>query len=124
MTHRKRRLAPRFRPSCAASTPSDALVPASAFRAAAVPAALFAAALLVFGGAPAAASEAGSPRFKGWDGPKPKIDCRCRMKGEKVELGAVRCLTRNGETVTARCEQPQNLPYWRVLRKGCDQPMS
>lgn len=80
-------------------------------------------ALLGLAAGPAAASEREGPRFKGWTGPKPQIDCRCRLPGEKVELGVERCLIRSGEAVTARCEKPLNLPYWRVLRKGCDQPI-
>lgn len=80
-----------------------------------------AAALLVsLMGAAAAATES-KPRFKGWTGPKPQIDCRCRLPDGKAALGSVRCIERNGERFTARCEMPQNLPFWRTLRKGCDE---
>lgn len=73
--------------------------------------------------APASADpgDAPSPRFPKWNGPAPpRVECRCRKPGgERVSLGSVVCLRYGQEWVMARCEMPQNLPFWRILDQRC-----
>ena len=70
--------------------------------------------------APPTAAEEPSRRFKGWSGPKPKIDCYCRHKEGRAALGETVCILRGDRRVLARCEKPQNLPFWRILAQDCE----
>lgn len=75
---------------------------------------------------PAAAQQEGGKRFNGWQGAKPQVDCTCRRPGggPRAQLGEVICLKRNGRFVQARCELPQNNPFWNILEQECEQPLS
>lgn len=76
------------------------------------------------GSAAAQVSLTDGPRFNGWDGPKPQIDCDCRHVEGRAELGAVVCILRGGRRVLARCEKSLNIPFWRILEDGCYSPVS
>lgn len=68
-----------------------------------------------------APSDADAPRFDGWSGPKPQVDCKCRPPGGgKLPIGAEICIQRGSQMVTMRCEMSLNSPFWRQIREGCD----
>lgn len=66
----------------------------------------------------------GEPRFHGWQGPKPVVDCTCRHKEGRAELGDTVCILQGSQRVTAQCQMVLNNPTWRVLRRHCDEPSS
>lgn len=67
-----------------------------------------------------AETQLASPRFDGWQGPRPnKPDCQCRHSEGRAFQGQTVCIRQGSRQVLARCEMALNNPFWRVLQQSC-----
>ena len=69
-------------------------------------------------GASGSASVA-EPKFKGWTGPKPVVECVCRYPGGRAQLGETVCLSVGGRSYLAICEKVLNNTNWRKVADSC-----
>ena len=61
-----------------------------------------------------------SPYHGVTDGNGNVIPCRCRYRGERVELGTLVCMQTAGGTFLARCDLVENNTSWVPTRMPCE----
>lgn len=76
-------------------------------------------AVLAFVTGPAFATETATPRFDGWQGPKPSVSCQCRHKDGRANVGQTLCIRQGSKQVLATCTQVLNNTIWRVIEQSC-----